>query len=149
MNRESNPIIITIGEVVWDMFPDRQVLGGAPVNVAYHLAKLREKVLPITRVGSDSLGEETIEKMVQLGLPVEGVQRDSALATGRVRVEIGVDDEPHFEIVAPAAWDTIDLRQALGNIAGQPFQLVFGTLGQRNEISRSAIQALRQKAGDY
>jgi fructokinase len=146
MNRKPNPAIVTIGEVVWDMFPDRQVLGGAPVNVAYHLSKLREKVLPITRVGNDRLGEETIEKMGQLGLRVEGVQRDSGLATGRVRVELGMDNEPHFEIVAPAAWDSIDSRQAFDKIAGQPFQLVFGTLGQRNEVSRSAIRALMQKA---
>lgn len=140
------PLIVTIGEVVWDMFPDRQVLGGAPMNVAYHLAKLNEKVLPVTRVGRDRLGEETIEKMVELGLPVGGVQHDPELATGRVRVEIGADNEPHFEIVAPAAWDAIDLRSAVDCIGDQPFQLVFETLGQRNEESRNTIRALRQKA---
>lgn len=145
MNR-ANPIIVTIGEVVWDMFPDRQVLGGAPVNVAYHLAKFKEQVLAVTRVGRDPLGEETVAKMTQLGLSVGGVQRDSKLATGRVRVEIGADNEPRFEIVAPAAWDSIDVRQALDCMAGRPFQLVYGTLGQRNEVSRSAIRALRQKA---
>ncbi len=83
--------------------------------------------------------------MAKLGLAVGGVQRDAELATGRVRVEI-VDNEPHFEIVDPAAWDTIDGQQAFDKIAGQPFQLVFGTLGQRNEVSKKAIRALRQKA---
>lgn len=146
MNREPNPIIVTIGEVVWDIFPDRQVLGGAPVNVAYHLAKLKEDVLPVTRIGRDKLGDETLDRMAELGLPVAGVQRDPQLATGTVRVNIDADNEPSFDIVEPAAWDAIEVEGATGGIAGKAFQLVYGTLGQRNEVSRRTIRDLWQMA---
>jgi len=129
-------MIVTIGEVVWDIFPDRQVLGGAPVNVAYHLACLGEPVIAVTRIGRDRLGEETLARMHELGVPLSGVQRDPELATGTVRVEIGLGNEPHFDIVEPAAWDAISRDQALSSIGDEPFELVFGTLGQRHETSR-------------
>lgn len=142
----NSTIIVTIGEVVWDIFPDRQVLGGAPVNVAYHLARLTEDVLPVTRIGKDRRGAETVAKMEERGLTVAGVQRDPLLATGTVRVDIGADNEPRFDIVAPAAWDAIDSGVAFEAIGDKPYQLVYGTLGQRNEVSRKTIRSLWQKA---
>jgi fructokinase len=138
-------MILSIGEVVWDIFPDRRVLGGAPVNVAYHLRCLGVEVGVVTRVGADELGDRTIGTMAALGLPVTGVQRGE-LPTGRVTVTMGADHEPSFEIVTPAAWDNIDLAAAESFIAGRPFKLVFGTLAQRDERSRRAIRGLWAKA---
>ncbi len=135
-------IIVSIGEVVWDIFPDQTVLGGAPVNVAYHLQLLGHSVLPISRVGNDELGNETKQKVAELGLPLTGIQVDPQLATGRVNVSFGDNNEPSFDIVAPSSWDSIDLdhaREAIGNVT---FQMVFGTLGQRDSRSRATIRAL-------
>jgi fructokinase len=146
MNREPDKLILSVGEVVWDIFPNRKVLGGAPVNVAYHLAALGEDVRPVTRVGPDRLGEQTLEQLRDMGLSLMGVQRDEQLPTGTVKVSIDSHDEPHFNIVAPAAWDAIDLTEALRTTGEQPFQLVFGTLGQRYAISRETIGVLREKA---
>jgi len=146
MDHETDKLILSIGEVVWDIFPDHQVLGGAPVNVAYHLAVLGEKIRPVTRVGSDPLGEQTLKQFGDLGLSMAGVQRDHQLPTGTVKVSIDNHNEPHFDIVAPAAWDAIDLTEALRATGEKPFQLVFGTLGQRNPISRETIGVLRDRA---
>ncbi|MDH3393027.1 MAG: PfkB family carbohydrate kinase, partial [Desulfobulbaceae bacterium] len=137
--------IVTVGEVVWDVFPDRRVLGGAPVNVAYHLHSLGIDVSVITRIGCDPLAEETLKHLGDLGLPLEGVQRDATLPTGRVNVTIS-DNEPSFDIVAPAAWDAIDYAPAGDLLGDQPFSLVFGTLAQRDLRSREAICRLRQQA---
>ena len=52
-------MIVTIGEVVWDIFADRKVLGGAPWTVAYHLNSLGGEVRVITRIGEDELGSKT------------------------------------------------------------------------------------------
>ncbi len=139
-------LIVAIGEVVWDVFPDKTVLGGAPVNVAYHLRKIGQDVLPISRVGQDELGDETREKIRNLGLPLAGIQRDVNLPTGRVNVTFDEHNEPSFDIVAPASWDNLDLNQALESIGEVPFQMVFGTLGQRDQRSRTAIRALWSKA---
>ncbi|MCA1766151.1 MAG: carbohydrate kinase [Desulfobulbaceae bacterium] len=140
-------MIISIGEVVWDIFPEREVLGGAPLNVAYHLRCLGCGAGVITRVGDDELGGRTIAAMADLKVPVDGVQR-GRLPTGAVRVTIGADNEPRFEIVTPAAWDNIDPDEAENYIGSRSFKLVFGTLAQRDERSRRAIRELWRKA-DY
>ncbi|MBU0483496.1 MAG: carbohydrate kinase [Proteobacteria bacterium] len=139
-------MIVSIGEVVWDIFADRQVLGGAPVNVAYHLCSMGMDVGVITGVGSDRLGEAALDKLTELGLPLAGVQQND-LPTGRVKITVGPNHEPDFEIVAPAAWDDIRLAPALEYLDNRPFDLVFGTLAQRDERSRQTIRALWAKAG--
>ena len=138
-------MIVSIGEVVWDVFPERQVLGGAPVNVAYHLRGLGVDVGVVTRVGADELGDRTIGSMSALGLPVAGVQQGE-LPTGTVKVTMDENNEPHFDIVKPAAWDNIDLAEAEEFVGARPFKLVFGSLAQRDERSRRTIRGLWQKA---
>ena len=139
-------MIISIGEVVWDIFSDRQVLGGAPINVAYHLQNLQMDVNIITRIGDDDLGSTTLAQLENLGLSDKGVQKDPALPTGRVNVTVDADNEPHFDIVAPAAWDAISLEEAEHMVHGKRFHLVFGTLAQRDERSRHAIRSLWNRA---
>jgi fructokinase len=139
-------IILSIGEVVWDIFDSRQVLGGAPVNVAYHCSTLGLEVGVVSRVGADALGESTLKQVGALGLPIEGIQRDSAHETGRVIVTIDQRHEPSFEIVDPAAWDFIETEPALQIAGDRPFLLVFGTLAQRHSTSRAAIRVLWSRA---
>ncbi|MDH4322361.1 MAG: carbohydrate kinase [Desulfobulbaceae bacterium] len=138
--------IVTVGEVVWDCFPDRRVLGGAPVNVAYQLGQLGVEATVVTRIGSDGLAEETLRRLTELGVSVAGVQRDPSLPTGRVEVTIGADHEPSFDIVAPAAWDAISFAPADDLLGGKPFTLIYGTLAQRDPRSREAIGWLRRRA---
>lgn len=138
--------VVAVGEVVWDIFPQRRVLGGAPINVAYQLRQLGVEVSVITRIGQDPLGEETIHHLADLGLSLAGVQRDPVLPTGWVNVSISAENEPSFDIVAPAAWDAIAYAPAGDLLGEEPFALVFGTLGQRDPRSREAIHQLRQRA---
>ncbi len=142
-------MIISIGEIVWDVFGDKQALGGAPVNVAYHLLSLNMAVQVVSRVGADDLGRLTLRKITALGLPVHGIQQDETLPTGQVNITIDRHNEPHFDIIAPAAWDNIDRLEAThlaDTIAPAPFHLVFGTLAQRHEVSRAAIRELWRQA---
>ncbi len=139
-------MIVSVGEAVWDIFPDRRVLGGAPVNVAYHLASLGVNVQVVTRIGCDPLAEETLPRLRELGLSLAGVQRDPTLPTGCVKVSFAGDHEPSFDIVAPAAWDAICYEEAEALLGDGPFALVFGTLAQRDPRSRETISRLRQRA---
>ena len=138
-------MIISIGEVVWDIFPDRRVLGGAPVNVACHLRRLGVEAGIVTRIGLDELGDRTIGSLVALGLSIDGVQRGE-LPTGMVKVTFDENKQHQFEIVSPAAWDNIDPEEALSFVGQRPFKMVFGTLAQRDERSRRAVRALWQQA---
>ena len=139
-------MIVSIGEVVWDIIGEKEILGGAPVNVAYHLASLGLDVGVVTRVGDDSLGRRTIAKLQDLGVPVNGVQVDPYLDTGVVLVTFGKDHEPSFEIKQPAAWDSIDAQEAFSLLGSEPFSLVYGTLAQRHQRSRTTIRSLLEKA---
>ncbi|HSH13831.1 MAG TPA: PfkB family carbohydrate kinase, partial [Desulfurivibrionaceae bacterium] len=112
---------------------------------AYHLAGEGMEVGVITRVGCDPLGAETLARIGELGLPTEGVQRGRE-PTGTVQVTFPQPAEPHFEIVTPAAWDAIASEEALAYLAGRPFDLIFGTLAQRDERSRRTIRLLWERA---
>lgn len=139
-------MIVSVGEVVWDIFADKQVLGGAPINVAYHLNSLHMDVQIITRVGTDALGDKTLDKLASLGLSLDGVQKDNQLPTGTVNVTVDEHNEPHFDIVAPVAWDNISLDDAEKVVGDSTFSLVFGTLAQRDERTRKVIHALWDKS---
>lgn len=139
-------LIVSVGEVVWDRFPSGAVLGGAPLNVAYHLQARGLPVLAVSRLGDDELGTETLIRLKQLDLLTTGMQRDERWPTGEVVVHLGEDNEPHFEIARPAAWDFIELAPLLQAVGERDFHLVFGTLGQREEVSRQTIQALWPQA---
>jgi fructokinase len=138
--------VVSIGEVVWDIFADHQVLGGAPLNVAYHLSTLGVATEMVSRVGADALGRETLKKIASLGLATGGILQDSSQATGRVVVTVDLHNEPSFDIVAPAAWDFIDAEVAVQAAGQDPFLLVFGTLAQRAPASRAAVRTLWQRA---
>lgn len=138
-------MIVSIGEIVWDIIADRKLLGGAPLNVAYHLASLGLEVRLLGRIGHDELEAHTLRRIAELGLPLADIQRDQKLPTGRVLVTFGKNNEPSFDIIAPAAWDAIEAEPFL-RAAPRPFHLVFGTLAQRSAPSRRAIRALWDKA---
>lgn len=139
--------IVAIGELVWDIFPDgRRLLGGAPVNAAWNLARLGDRILLVTRVGDDPLGRAARERIAALGLPAAGVQLDGMLPTGRVEIRLAADGEPAFDIAFPAAWDALAAQPALELLGENPFALVFGTLAQRAASSRDAIRHLAARA---
>ena len=138
-------MIVSIGEIVWDIFGDKKILGGAPLNVAYHLASLNLDVHLISRIGTDDLADTTLQRIQQLSLSTKGIQLDHQLPTGQVIVTLGPDNEPSFDIVAPAAWDAIH-RPDPQSMPTAPFHLVFGTLAQRSEKSKAAIRAMWKKA---
>jgi len=137
--------IICIGETVWDIFPDREVLGGAPLNAACQLRNLGLDVNLVSRVGADRLGESARQRIAALGVPAAGIQVDDNLPTGQVDVRLDERNEPHFDIREPAAWDNIIYAEA-EPLAASPFHLLFGTLGQRGAVSRATIDSLRRRA---
>ena len=138
--------IVSFGEIVWDQFEDVSILGGAPLNVAYHLHAAGWPVQIVSRIGMDELGRETLQQIKQLGLSITTIQQDTDLPTGRVQVFFDEHNEPGFEIAAPAAWDNIEVDPVLSQLEDAPFHLVFGTLAQRNETSRSSLHLLLKKA---
>jgi fructokinase len=134
--------IFGLGEVLWDLLPGGKQLGGAPANFAYHAHALGAEAWPVTRVGSDALGAEILERLNTLGLPTMCVQTDPGAPTGTVSVEILPGGRHRFTIHENVAWDRIEATEAALALAAKADAVCFGTLGQRCEESRSAIQAI-------
>lgn len=134
--------ILCIGEVLWDSLPSGLYLGGAPLNVCYHLNQLDIESVIASKVGKDRLGKEAVRRIKMMEISTDLVQYDEQHETGFVGVELTESGDPQYNILQPVAWDEIILSDKLEDTAEQSSGLVFGTLAQRNETSRKTIQAL-------
>ena len=134
--------VLLFGEILADMFPDGSVLGGAPFNVARHLAAFGLNPVLVSRIGNDVLGDEIVAEMTADGMSRAGLQVDARKPTGRVAVHM--DDRGHrFEILPDQAYDFIEAGQACAAaVACGPSMVYFGTLSQRGEESRRALEAV-------
>jgi fructokinase len=133
--------IVSIGEVLWDLLPSGEYLGGAPFNFAANCARLGHRVLFLSAVGQDALGQRTLEAIEAAGVSPELVPRVSEADTGIVRVEFDAGGQPHYTIHRPAAYDFLQLdEQVFKTIAAsRPDFLYFGTLSQLNENNLASV----------
>lgn len=126
------PVITCVGEVLWDALPGGIFLGGAPLNVCLNLNRLGAKAHIVSRVGKDRLGREAIDRIAKGGLKTDYIQQDEQHETGFVKVELDSEGDPHYEIIQPAAWDFIDVKQKrVLDLLEASWAVVFGTLAHR------------------
>jgi len=143
-----SPLVVGLGEILWDCFEDSRRPGGAPANVAFQAGQLGCRGIVASRVGDDALGEELIEFLGDQGLDTRYIQRDGGHATGTVTVDSSRADHPQYTIHHPAAWDFIECDAALCDLMSRASAVCFGTLAQRNAVSRRAIQNALAETGD-
>jgi fructokinase len=125
-------MIVGIGELLWDIFPDgRKVAGGAPFNFAFHCQQLGHDAGVVSRVGDDDLGRELREEVRRLGMSDEFIQTDHEHPTGTVRVTVDEKGQPTYAIGENVAWDHIAEESRLVVLAGFAKAVCFGTLGLR------------------
>jgi fructokinase len=134
--------VLCVGEVLWDALPSGLFLGGAPFNVAGHLHALGVPVGMVSRVGADRLGAEALARLRRSGIATDLVQTDPELPTGFVSVTLDDDGVAAYDIVAPAAWDRIELADGLLERAARSAAVVFGSLAQRHPVSRATVERL-------
>lgn len=136
------------GELLWDLFPSGACLGGAPSNVAMHLAASGVSTSLITRLGSDKLGDQAQEALRAFGVETSSVQRHPSLPTGRVGIEIRAQEASYT--LHPGAWQEIEVDAAAPEKLRQCGAFCFGTLSQESEHGlaswRSALQWLPTEA---
>lgn len=137
------PVVIGLGEILWDLLPDGRRAGGAPVNFAYHAGMNHVESWAISAVGDDELGRELIAtaKYNGIGMLVETVDHP----TGTVRVELS-EGIPNFIITEDVAWDYIPLSVQALSLVKRASAISFGSLAQRSECSRHTIQGLVKAA---
>ncbi len=133
------PIIIGIGELLWDVLPTGKKAGGAPINFVYHASHLGAESYAISAIGNDPLGDEIMQEIENIGINYLIERVDNP--TGTVLVELK-DGIPNYTIIEGVAWDHIPLTEAMIKLAKRADVICFGTLAQRSETSRNTVQTL-------
>ena len=131
-------LIIGLGEALWDMLPEGKKLGGAPANFAYHAGQFGLDTVAISALGEDKLADETIEALEQNGLKY--LMPRVPYATGTVQVTLTGEGIPTYEIKENVAWDNIPFNDEIKAAAKNCRAVCFGSLAQRNILSRQTIQ---------
>lgn len=130
-------VVVGMGEALWDVLPEGKKIGGAPANFAYHVGQFGLDSCAISAVGDDALGLELLENFKQRGV---NYQIDTVpYPTGTVQVEIDQAGIPQYEIKENVAWDNIPYTAKLETIAQKTKAVCFGSLAQRNIVSRNTI----------
>lgn len=137
--------ILAVGEIIWDVYPDRRVIGGAPLNFAAHAARCGAKSALFSAVGEDALGDAAMEALCAFGVDTALVKRN-ARPTGQCLVTLDAQAIPHYEVLRNMAYDHLRLSEQDRAIirARHPDALYFGTLIQRAPGSRLALRQLVQ-----
>ena len=138
--------VVAFGELLWDVFPNGEVLGGAPANFCYRINSLGHVGWLVTRLGKDDRGRSAAEVVRGNGMSLDYVQWDDKHATGTVPVELDATGSPTFTILPNVAYDHIAITQDLLALAARADCICFGTLIQRAETSRRTLQALLDAA---
>ncbi len=131
------PVIVGIGEALWDVLPEGKKIGGAPANFAYHVSQFGLDSLVISAIGKDKLGEEIIENFNEKKLTYHLPEVE--YPTGTVQVEIDQVGVPQYNIKENVAWDNIPFTKELEKIAKHTRAVCFGSLAQRSVVSRNTI----------
>ena len=143
---------LSFGEVLWDIIDGKEYLGGAPFNLAAHLAKLDCESYMISRVGNDSRGSIALKEMLRLGVNSSFVQIDQTHSTGTVNATIMDNGIPSYIINEDVAYDFIDKSEIISGYFSKIKLDVFcfGSLTQRSNVSRDTIYSLLEllKPGD-
>lgn len=129
--------VVGMGEALWDILPEGKKIGGAPANFAYHVSQFGLPSCVVSAVGDDSLGNEIHENFTSKGLNY--IIDKVSYPTGTVQVEIDQAGIPQYDIKENVAWDNIPFTHALETLAKKTKAICFGSLAQRNVVSRETI----------
>lgn len=138
---------LSIGEVLWDIFPDYKKPGGSPANVAYHLHCLETDSLLLSRIGNDENGKELLNFLKNKGINTAHIQEDDVHPTGIVNVEFS-EGEPSYIIQEPSAWDYISITDKLRMDIDSLDAVCFASLSQRSKVSANTVQKLLEAVPD-
>lgn len=129
--------VVGLGEALWDVLPDGKKLGGAPANFAYHVGQFGMKSVAISALGEDKLAEETVAALEEKKLNY--LMPRVPYPTGTVQVELDDDGVPTYDIRENVAWDNIPFTPEVEDVARHCRAVCFGSLAQRNVVSRDTI----------
>lgn len=136
------PKVICWGEILWDVFPDQSLIGGAPFNVAQRLQSSGIETLMISTLGRDPLGEKVMQYMKHNGLSTRGISINDTLPTGQVTVTLDQKGVAQYTIEDPAAWDEVQLCDDALTFPKGVEVFVFGSLAMRHKANQEVLERI-------
>ena len=138
---------LSFGELLWDIIRGNAYIGGAPFNLAGHLAKMGLQSFLISSVGSDDLGMRALEEAKKYNVYTSFIKVQQDFPTGTVEVSIDSAGHPEYIIHENTAWDNIVLSSSqLKELEEKEWMVFsFGTLAQRTENNRKILKVLFRK----
>ncbi|MFV5702306.1 carbohydrate kinase family protein [Flavobacterium sp. XS2P12] len=146
MNTKYTLSVVSFGEVLWDLFPTHKKIGGAPLNVALRMNSLGAETTIISRVGADEEGNEIISFINNQDVSSDAIQIGEDYKTGVVNVMINEKGNASYDIHYPSSWDKITPTKEMDEKVSESDAFVFGSLICRDEVSRSTLYDLLDKA---
>lgn len=140
--------IAAFGELLWDLLPNRKVLGGAPANFIYRINSFGDDGTLLSKVGNDKAGREAREALKRLGVSDENIQTDYEFPTGSVKVKIDNYGNADYNIITDVAYDHIEINAEMIDAFSQASCVCFGTLVQRYGISKNTLRELIHESPD-
>jgi len=137
---------VCFGEVLYDVFPDMERIGGAPLNVAVRLSSLGIDAEMISKVGVDSRGDELLDYLRTQGVETGNILKDETRETGAVDVKLSQSGSASYTIKYPAAWDGIVATETIEQSVSRSDAFIFGSLICRDDVSRKTLFDLIPKA---
>ena len=132
----TKPIVLSLGELLWDMLPSGKRAGGAPVNFAYHAKMNGADGWSISAVGEDALGDELLAEAEKAG--IHSIIQRNAWPTSTVEVSLK-NGIPEYTIVQGVAWDHLLLTRQLIEVVEQADAICYGTLALRSPETHDTI----------
>lgn len=129
---------LAFGEVLWDVFPNGEFIGGAPLNFAAHLSKMGEETYVLTSVGNDDLGTKTLKIIDDFDVKTDYISVLEGFETGKCLVTLNDNKVPQYNLLDNVAYDEIWVE----NIPDDFDVLYFGTLALRNDFNRNSLNKL-------
>lgn len=130
--------VLSFGEILWDIYPDKKFIGGAPFNFAAHLAKHGEEIYMLSCLGKDGLGEEALLYLKEFGILTDFLSWSSVKQTGQCLVTLDENAIPSYDLKRDVAYDYIDCK----NVKGDFDVLYFGTLALRSNHNLESLSKL-------
>jgi fructokinase len=134
--------VVCFGEVLWDIFPEGEKIGGAPLNVALRLNTLGVKTFIASQIGKDPLGKRLIKFVQENKLDTSLIQHSSDFSTGVVNVSLDTNGSASYEIAHPAAWDKIEPSAEWIDVVSTSSVFLFGSLVARDKVSKNTLNTL-------
>ena len=134
------PVIVSVGEILWDRFPKEAQLSGAPTNVAIHAAALGAESWLVSAVGNDSLGNMALSRLDAAGVYRDTVPQLLSRPTGTVLMKLDAKGAMKYDFAEDVAWDHLAWSPRTEQVVKRAEALTFGTLAQRSQTSRDTVR---------